>query len=176
MTAPLASLADLKSELNITGTADDARLTRLLLTAESALGAVYALPTITPRDGSGVAVASARTVFADGRFVALSECVSVSSIADAGGVALTFSEYHGRGTHLLGVYLTSRHCGPVTVTGVWGFDACPPDVVAAIVSCAAAAWKSSNLQSGEYGSLGDVGRFITAKAHEIMRARRVVVM
>lgn len=170
----IASLADLKSELNIEGTADDARLTRLLLAAESALGAVYALPTITPRV-AGVAVPEARTAFADGRFLPLAECVSVSGIT-ADGVALTFSEYRGRGPHLLGVYLTSRHSGPVTVTGVWGFDSAPLDVVAAIVSCAASAWKSSRLQSGDYGSLGDVGKYITAKAHEIMRARRGVVM
>jgi len=172
----LASLADLKSELNIDSDADDPRLVRLLLTAEAALGAVYALPTITPRDGDGVAIPAARTVFADGRFLALDECVSVSSIADDGGVALSFSEYHGMGAHLLGVYLTSRHTGPVTVTGVWGFDAAPADVVRAIVSCAASAYKKSRIGGGEYGSLGDVGTAITKEADSIMRARRVVVM
>jgi hypothetical protein len=62
------------------------------------------------------------------------------------------------------------------VTGVWGYDACPADVVAAIVGMAASAYKKSKVSGDSYGALGDVGVPITKAAHATMQARRVVAM
>jgi len=166
----LASLSALKDELSVGDSVDDAKLLLLLETAEATLGIQYALPTV-PR------ATESRTAFADGAFLPLAECVSVSGVTDEDGNVLAFNPRPGRRTadHMLGLRLHSRYTGQVTVAGVWGYLRTPPDVADAILSMAASAYKRRNISEG-FGSLGDVGSAITKKAHDIMRARRGALM
>ena len=146
---------------------DDATLALLLAEAEAAIGAEYDLPTV-PK------ATETRTVFADGQLVWLDECVSVTAVTDTDNVALTYETRAGirPGDFLRGIVLDARYLGHIKVTGQWGFDATPADVIRAICVTALTYLKRQTFGSDDAPYRGG-GDSIPTEARKIMSARRV---
>jgi hypothetical protein len=165
----LSPLPALKKALGIRDETQDDELAILLEAAESAIGQMYELPTV------GL-VTESRTLFADGAYLPLTECVSVDSVTDTDGNDLAHTTVRAKESdeHLRNIRLRRGRTGSVVVEGEWGYASTPSDVVKATVETAKTWYRRDNLGDGGNDYIGRLDA-IPKVAHDLMKARRRVM-
>lgn len=163
----LITIDDVKQHLGITDTTDDDLLAELMEMASDSLNRAYGpLPTC-PK------TTEARYYFCHNKLVLLDECVSVTSVTDSSGRALSgYTLLYGRRTSdfLKGIILNDSTDERITVTGTWGYDSAPADVGRALLVTVGTFYKRAKLGSDMdvIGSLSGLPK----EARDLMDARR----
>lgn len=160
--AAFVTLAEAKERLNISDTADDARITDLIAGAVAAIGARWTLPTVP-------AVSATRHIWTDGCTVWTPELTAVTDARDILGNALTYiTEPSGEGIARL-ILHTPVTC-TVSVTGTWGRNTVPEDVKRGIL-VTVAVWYQRDVRGEESAYLG-IRHAIPQETVDIFEARR----
>ena len=166
------TVCEVKELLGVTDSTDDEDISYLIASAQDTLETAYGLPTV-PK------VTEQRKFNCTNRLILTDELVSVTEVYDHDGDAISSSAYHilyGRRPDDLyrGILLDDAYDEMISVSGTWGYDNTPSDVLRALTTTVSTWYKRMTL-----GSDADViGGFSTLprEAKDLMESRRSLTL